>query len=85
MAPQSSASDPSAQAAALAKFPPSYVNYNHGGQLLGVAIAMLPLTAAAVAGRFWARKTRNMPWAVDDWLALASLVRDSEMKMEMWG
>ena len=51
-------------------------NLNHSvGGLVGFDIAIIAISAAAVALRFWSRGVSpNVQYSWDDWLALAALV-----------
>lgn len=44
---------------------------------LGLAVMFLVLTALTTALRFWSRKLRSLSFGLDDWLAMAALVRSS--------
>lgn len=65
MAPETSLSD----------FSQSYIHYDEGHNVMGTSAAMIVLSAAVVAFRFWARVRKQMNLGVDDWLMLMSLVR----------
>lgn len=45
-----------------------------GTAIIAINVILAVISTITCAGRFWARKLTGVGWALDDWLALASLV-----------
>jgi len=58
----------------LTDFPPEYVNYNDGPRVVRVITAVIVLATIFVALRITVRVYRRVGLALDDWLAVASLI-----------
>ena len=58
----------------------AHIHEDRGPILIGVTCMLLVLCIAATSARFLARRITRAPLATDDYLVLAALVRNLEIK-----